>query len=171
MFTNAQIELESLPKLDDVTMTPISKKYLNIILINKFILFAIAYSALIMANIFANDVLFTEYFWYLILVLTVILAVNLIFSVLAFRKRKYALREKDVIYSKGLLFLKLTVVPISRIQHIEETRTWLARQFGLASLKLFTAGESGTDLSIRGLTEDEARRINDFLSAKVDAED
>jgi len=171
MFTNAQIELESLPKLDDVTMSPISKKYLSIILINKLLVFVFIYGALIIAKLFANDILFTKYYWYLFLGLTLFLIVNVVFSVLAFRKRKYALREKDVIYSKGLLFLKLIVVPISRIQHIEETRTWLARQFGLASIKIFTAGDSGTDLSIRGLTEDEARRINDFLSSKVDAED
>ena len=171
MFTNAQIEIETLPKLEEVSLQAISRKYLNIILINKFIIFAVVYGALFIAKMFASDVLFTENIWNFIIALTLNLNFKLVFTVIAYNKRKYALREKDVIYSKGLLFLKTTVVPISRIQHIEETRTWLARQFGLASLKLFTAGDSGTDLSINGLTTDEAKRINDFLSAKIDAED
>ncbi len=170
MFTNAQIEVESIPKLDAVVLKPISKRYLNIILINKILLFGAIYIALFFCRIFANDVLFTQYFWHLFLGLSAFLILNLIVSILAFYKRKYALREKDVIYSKGLLFHRLTVVPISRIQHIEESRSWLARQFQLASLKIFTAGESGSDLSIKGLTEMEATRINDFLSSKVDAE-
>jgi len=169
MFTNAQIDVNDLPRLDEVTLVPISKKFLYIILFNKLIVFAFVYGALIMASTFANDVLFTEYFQYLVFAVTSILILNLAFAVIAFRKRKYALRENDLIYSKGLLFLKITVVPISRIQHIEETRTWLARQFGLASLKIFTAGDSGTDLSISGLTEAEARKINDFLSTRVNA--
>jgi membrane protein YdbS with pleckstrin-like domain len=60
-------------------------------------------------------------------------------------------------------------VPISRIQHIEESRSWLARKLNLATLKIFTAGESGSDLKIDGLPHEEAKQINDFLSTRVNA--
>jgi len=169
MFTNEQIEIDRLPSVDAVEMQAISKKYLNIILMNKLLVFIVLYAALFIVKVYANDVVFTEYFWYIFLSLSLFFILNLIFAILAFKKRKYALREKDVIYSKGLLIHKLTVVPISRIQHIEETKTWLARQFNLASVKIFTAGDAGTDLSINGLTNEEAKHINDFLSAKVNA--
>ncbi len=170
MFTNLQIELENIPKLDDIVLKPISKRYLNIIIINRLLFFTALYIGLFLFRTFATDVLFTEYFWYLFLGLTIFLILNLFVAVLSFYKRKYALREKDVIYSKGLLVHRFTVVPISRIQHIEESRTWLARRFDLASIKIFTAGESGSDLSIKGLTTEEAKHINDFLSEKVNAE-
>lgn len=169
MFTNPQVELETLPRVDQVNLRPISKKFLIIILINKFIAFGVVYIALFLVNTFNINPVLTEFFWHLIIIITSIFAFNIFFSVLAFEKRKYALRQKDLIYSKGLLYHKLIVIPISRIQHTEETKTWLARQFNLASLKIFTAGDSGTDLSLRGLTEVEAKRINDFINSKVDA--
>ncbi|WP_026755698.1 PH domain-containing protein [Sediminibacter sp. Hel_I_10] len=170
MFTNLQIDLEAIPNLEDVVLKPISKRYLNVILVNKILLFGALYTALFLGKWFADDVLFLDYFWYLFLVLSIFVIGNIVVSVLAFYKRKYAIREKDVIYSKGLLVHKLTTVPISRIQHIEESRSWLARQFQLASIKIFTAGESGSDLSIHGLPEDEAAYINDFLSSKVNGD-
>jgi membrane protein YdbS with pleckstrin-like domain len=61
----------------------------------------------------------------------------------------------------------ISAVPISRIQHLEISRSWLAIKFELATLKIFTAGESGIDLSIDGLNYNEAKQINDFLSRKV----
>ncbi len=170
MFTNLQIDLEAIPTLEDVVLKPISKRYLNVILLNKILLFGALYTALFLGKWFADDVLFLDYFWYLFLALSVFVIGNIVVSILAFYKRKYAIREKDVIYSKGLLVHKLTTVPISRIQHIEESRSWLARQFQLASIKIFTAGESGSDLSINGLPEDEAAHINDFLSSKVNGD-
>jgi len=170
MFTNEQIEIGTLPSFETVKMQAISKKYLNIIIINKLGIFIVLYAALFVVNVYASDIIFTEYFWYLFFSLSLLFILNLIFAVLAFKKRKYAIREKDVLYSKGLLVHKLIVVPISRIQHIEETKTWLARQFNLASIKIFTAGDAGTDLSINGLTNEEAKRINDFLSARVNAD-
>lgn len=169
MFVNPQIELETIPKLDDINLKPISKRYLNVILINRLLFFTVLYLGLFLLRNFATDVLFTKYFWHLFLGLSLCLILNFLIAVLSFYKRKYALRDKDVIYSKGLLVHRFTTVPISRIQHIEESRTWLARQFGLASIKIFTAGESGSDLSIKGLTTDEARHLNDYLSEKVNA--
>lgn len=104
---------------------------------------------------------------YVIQIFLVIFVLNLLVGILAFKKRKYALRERDIIYSKGLIVNSTTTVPIKRIQHIEEVRNWLSRYFGLATLKIFTAGESGSDLSIQGLPAEEARRIHDYISEKV----
>lgn len=77
------------------------------------------------------------------------------------------MREHDVVYAKGLLVHSITTVPISRIQHVEESRSWLARHFGLATLKIFTAGEAGSDLSIKGLPYIEAKQIKEIISDKV----
>ena len=105
--------------------------------------------------------------WYILPPVLIFCVLNFIISVLAFKKRKYAIREHDVVYAKGLLVHSITTVPISRIQHVEESRSWLARHFGLSTLKIFTAGESGSDLSINGLNQLEAKGINDFISTKV----
>jgi len=168
-FTNSQIELQNIPKIEDVLLKPISKKYLNIIIINKTILFSVLFIVLFILKLVIDDNEVQAVFWYAFFVLVLISIANFIISVMGFKKRKYAVREHDVIYSKGLLFHSITTVPIHRIQHIEESRSWLARQFGLAALNIYTAGESGSDLSIKGLPHDEAKQIKEFISSKVNA--
>ena len=44
-----------------------------------------------------------------------------------------------------------------------------SRYFGLASLELFTAGGSSTDLEINGLTFEEAQRYKIWIIQKIDA--
>jgi len=166
-FTNTQIHSETLPNIDDVVLKPISKHYIKIIVINSLLKYAVIFGLLTLAKLFVKKEVIQDNFWYMFGLILVFCIFNFCIAMLAFSKRKYAIREHDVIYAQGLLIHTLTTVPISRIQHIEESRTWLARQFGLATLNIYSAGESGSDLSIKGLPQDEARQINDFISAKV----
>ncbi|GAA4243878.1 MULTISPECIES: PH domain-containing protein [Winogradskyella] len=167
-FTNLQIQTEQLPKVEDVVLKPISKSYLKIILLNKLAL----YTGLI-GLVFGLKYIIEKKeevqlnLWYMLSAVVVFCIFNFIVSLLAFKKRKYAMREHDVVYAKGLLVHSITTVPISRIQHVEESRSWLARHFGLATLKIFTAGEAGSDLSIKGLPYIEAKQIKEIISDKV----
>lgn len=171
-FSNLQIQTESLPKVLDLVLKPISKTYFKIIVLNKLAI----YSGLI------GLVLGFRYFiereeevqlnlWYILSIVIGFCIINFIISLLAFKKRKYAIRKYDVVYSKGLIIHSIVTVPMSRIQHVEESRSWLARHFGLATLKIFTAGESGSDLSIKGLPHLEAKQIKEIISNKVNGND
>lgn len=171
MFSNHQIHLEDLPSLNDVVLKPISKRYLNIIVLRRLFMYSIIFSALIGAKLNMLHPEFQELFWYVFLTVALICVLNFGVALLAFNKRKYAIREQDVIYTKGLLINSTSVIPVSRIQHLEISRSWLARKFNLATLKVFTAGESGIDLTIAGLEYELAQQINDFLSAKVNETD
>ncbi|MFT4611401.1 MAG: membrane protein YdbS with pleckstrin-like domain [Glaciecola sp.] len=169
MFTNLQIDLDTLPKMSSVTLKPISKNYFKIIILNKAVVYTALIGVLVAGKFAIKKEAFQDNFVYLLGILIVGLVLNFMLSLLAFKKRKYAIRDKDVIYSKGLIVNSITTVPISRIQHIEESRSWLARKLNLATLKIFTAGESGSDLKIDGLPHEEAKQINDFLSTRVNA--
>ncbi|MBU2929984.1 PH domain-containing protein [Winogradskyella psychrotolerans] len=166
-FTNLQIQVEDLPNVEGVTLKPIAKSYLKIIALNSLALYSLILGALYGLKHLVKEDGFQDNFWYVFLGVLVICIINFIISVLAFKKRKYAVRGHDVIYAKGLIVHSVTTVPISRIQHVEESRSWLARHFGLSTLKIFTAGEAGSDLSIKGLPHIEAKGINDFISAEV----
>lgn len=171
MFSNVQVEIEALPDKEDVVLVPISKSYLKIITIRKLTIYACFYSIVVAGRFIVEDHSFQMVYWYIVVILTVAFIVDFVMALLSFKTRKYALREQDIIYAEGLLIHAVTTVPISRIQHIETSRSWLARKFNLATLKIFTAGESGTDLSIKGLPIEEAKHINDFLSARVNGND
>ncbi|MEH6538031.1 MAG: PH domain-containing protein [Psychroserpens sp.] len=166
-FTNTQLNSESLPKIDDVILKPISKHYIKIIVINNVLKYSVIFGILILGKFFVKKEVFQDNFWILFLIILILGVFNFIIAFLAFKKRKYAIREHDVIYAQGLFVNSITTVPISRIQHIEESRSWLARQFNLATLNIYSAGESGSDLSIKGLPHEEARQVNDFISTKV----
>lgn len=83
-----------------------------------------------------------------------------------FPKRAYALRQRDITYRKGWIFHSITSVPFNRIQHTEINQGPLDRAFNLASLSIYTAGGSASDLAIPGLPYEEARRLREFIGKK-----
>ena len=167
-FTNLQIQTENLPKVEDLVLKPISKSYFKIIALNKLALYAGLIGLVFgLRYIIAKKEEIQLNLWYMLSIVIGFCIINFIISLLAFKKRKYAIREHDVVYAKGLIVHSITTVPMSRIQHVEESRSWLARYFGLSTLKIFTAGEAGSDLSIKGLPHLEAKQIKEIISAKV----
>ena len=167
MFTNIEIDIDSIPKAETVKLKPISKSYLKILYINIFIQYSILFGIVILAKNFIKEDWVSNVFWYAIIFLFLLLILQFVISILSFKKRGYALRTHDIIYAQGLLMHKRTTVPFIRIQHLETKQSFIAKKFNLASLHVYTAGESGGDLSINGLTFEEATRINQLLTTKI----
>jgi hypothetical protein len=61
-------------------------------------------------------------------------------------------------------------VPKNRIQHVEIRQAIVLRLFKLSKIVIFTAGGSGSDLSISGLKPELAERIKENLSQSVSEE-
>lgn len=153
MFTNHQIDVTSLPRIEDVELEPISPKYFKVILFNTIIAYLSFIVALICMKFFIEDSDdgFHTASWYIIAVLIIVCLFQITIYKLGFKKRKYGLREQDVIYSSGYLYNNTTTLPLNRIQHIEIKVSFIARKLGLATLKIYSAGESGGDIAIKGL--------------------
>lgn len=96
-------------------------------------------------------------------------ALLLIWPVIALPRCGYALRERDMIYRHGVIFRNVTTVPFNRIQHVEVSSGPIDRRFGIGTLKLYTAGGSGGDLSVGGLAADTAERLRDFILTRAGA--
>ncbi|MDC8832537.1 PH domain-containing protein [Alteromonas gilva] len=75
----------------------------------------------------------------------------------------YTIREQDIILYKGLFFKKVICQPVLRIQHIDIQRGPFERYFGLATLKVYSAGGSDHTLAIPGLPKDVAERLRQFV--------
>ncbi len=88
---------------------------------------------------------------------------------LAISRRGYVLRDKDMLFRKGVIWRSLTAVPFNRIQHVETSNSPLDRRYGLATLQLFTAGGSGGDLKIDGLSKDVAEQLRVYILNKAGA--
>ena len=70
---------------------------------------------------------------------------------------------------RGLLFSRLSVVPYGRMQFIDVTAGPFERSFGLATVRMHTAG-AASDARIPGLSREEAARLRDRLAELGEAQ-
>lgn len=166
-FTNTPIELTSLPDYETVNFQPISRKYLVKALLNT-IFFLIA---ILIAWGFLFYLNWNSAYIFGILFLIITWFVSAVWNVFKLQNNYgFAIREKDILYRRGFLVNKITVVPFNRIQHVSTTRGILDKKLGIATLKIFTAGGSGSDINIPGLKPDLALRLKEAVSKKVSAD-
>lgn len=159
--------ITDLPDITKSTFQKIDKNYLKVIMINTFLVFIPALIGLIF---FINKKLAESIPNYITLVYSlffILFALIFLFLIIGFSRRKYELREKDISYKSGVIEKKMTTVPFSRIQHVEIDEGPISRIFGLSSLSVYTAGDSSDDLEIKGIKKEEALRIKEFISSKV----
>ncbi len=165
-FSNDQIPSHQIPKVEDLDLEGLDKRYLTAELIGSAIFWTLLGGGgmiLIYLNIWEAPEWLSLVLIPLLLLLIVFSFVTTIFG---FRRKKYALREKDIIYQAGLFWRTYTVLPFSRIQHVEVHQGPIERMFDLGKLKVYTAGGSSSDLSISGLAIDKANAIKHFILNK-----
>jgi len=67
--------------------------------------------------------------------------------------------EKDMMYRKGILAVKTTLVPYSKVTDARYNQSLLERILGLGTLEVETASESGVAIRIRGVRYDDVEVI------------
>ncbi len=73
----------------------------------------------------------------------------------------------DVVYTRtGWLSRAWQLVPVSRIQTVDHTQSWLERMFNVATLRVQTASYAGSS-TIEGLDAAEAQRISEELAVRI----
>lgn len=171
-FENLVIDLDQLPTLQEEDYSNIEPAYKKATLLSWGILFMILLIGPPIGIYFGDDA-GQGPLTYLIAIGSVLFLwiINFIWVNKAFKKKKYSLRQKDLIYCKGLLWTKRTTIPFNRIQHAEVKQGPIERVFKLHNLKVFTAGGSSSDLSIPGLTEDKAGKLKEFILNKIEEDD
>lgn len=165
-FTNEAIDIDSLPKYEELLLNRPHKNYLKIILIG-FLIYFIVFGIAIGLGVNFID----ELKPYAILILStyvVFMALLLLLLIAGFRKRGYAIRSKDVIYKSGIIAESTTIAPLNRIQHIELNEGVFSRMFKLGTLQIFTAGGQTGHLNIAGIPIEQAKGIRDLLLNKIE---
>jgi hypothetical protein len=93
-------------------------------------------------------------------------------AVIALPWRRYAARgytmgEDRLRVVKGVIFHRDTLVPFGRVQHIDVERGPIERYYGLATLRLHTAGTHNATVSLPGLAEADALAMREAIRAKI----
>ncbi len=167
MFQNPEIALDELPGADNLDWLKLHPQYARRIRVQTLIGVAIVGVAITALNLVPNIPLTP--FMVLYSLLAIAATALLIWPGISIPRQGYVLRDKDILFRKGVIWRSVTAVPFNRIQHVESSSTPLDRKYDLATLQLFTAGGSSGDLKIDGLDKDVAENLRIFILGKVGA--
>lgn len=162
---NAQVASDQLPDYREVVLEPVAPQYLPYAMLSNGLFWLIILLAIISFPWWPLD-------WFELppwapLPPSAFLIVSVFWSVLDTRRRRWALREHDLLYHSGVLWQKTVILPFARIQHVETAAGPLERKFGLMRVKCFTAGGMTTDLNVVGLRAGEAKRVRQYLLEQI----
>lgn len=82
---------------------------------------------------------------------------------LSYARWKYALRDQDLVITRGVLIRHLTSIPTHRVQHVDVKQGPLEQWLGLARVRIHTASGIGGDGVIPGLSMEQAELLRDKL--------
>src|SRR5690606_1590877 len=165
-FSNEPIDINLLPRFEEVEYTAISGRYLlksNLQTSSFLVIILIVLSIL---------------WYYEAGIQNLQISGVVIFLFFAFRfwnnykmqkNYGYALREKDILYKHGFFVDAVTIIPFNRIQHVAVSRDFIDKMLNIASLQIYTAGGSGSDINIPGLSPELAATLKEALSTKLTA--
>ncbi|RBQ11964.1 PH domain-containing protein [Pedobacter miscanthi] len=165
-FTNQTVDLDQLPRYEEISLKQPHPSYWKIICINMVIFFVVLGIGTGLILFFVDEIRLNAV-WIVPLYFILAVILFLIYR-LSFKKRGYAVRTHDVIYKSGIIAESTTIVPLNRIQHIELNEGIFSRIFKLGSLQVFTAGGQSGHIHISGIAINEAKSIRDLLLKKLD---
>lgn len=169
-FLNDTVDIDLLPKAEEVSFTTLEKEYLKVLKLEWMIVSVILLTVIAILIYFIP--FFHSFFWIGLIGTLYLLFSSLfyIFRTRSFRYMAYAVRERDIVYRTGWIIRKTHTCPFNRIQNSSISAGPLERRYHLSTLVLYTAGSYGSDLHIRGLNESVAHTIKDWISKKIDNE-
>ena len=170
IFKNPQVDPTQLPQIGTVVFKKLAPAYKSTEYIGTGILYAFLLVGATAIFFKASSVL-GVYRYGIILVWAMLLLASMLLVSKKYELAGYALREHDVIHKHGVWWHTVTAVPFNRMQHCEISQGPVQNAFGLATLRIFTAGGTNSDLSIDGLEHEEAKRIKDFITGKINGQD
>lgn len=167
IFENLPVHPEDLPGLNVTDFHPLATAWLRWKNKRNLILFIVSMIAVLVGIYFVG--------WTLWIIPACCIPIGIfVFAQTSIRKayaaRKYALRERDITFRKGWIWWSETAVPFNRIQHCEIEQGPIEKMYGLATLEVYTAGKSSSDVSIGGLEREKAERLKDFILGRIQKE-
>lgn len=162
---NKQVFFDKLPTTSNLNFSSLQPSYRIVSLITTTVIFLILGSIGSMVVYFNGSIVGIINYVYLLLLTLYFFFMIMVYN--GFKKKSYAIRERDLVYNEGILWQSTIVIPFNRVQHCEISQGPVERIFNLAELKIFTAGGSSSDMSIPGLDPSVAEQIKEFIVFKT----
>ena len=171
MFVNPEVALESLPSADALDWLALDPAFVRCqqakALLRWAVVVIVAGVASGLALVFVTPTVELAPIIAGWAVIVVAASRAVLWPLLDVPRRGYVVRDKDLVYKAGVLWRSVKAVPYNRVQHAETASGPVDRRFQLARLTVFTAGGSGGDLRIDGLSSDVAERLRAHIATKL----
>lgn len=167
-FSNGPIDVHGLPHIEDEQFVPLDENFLR----PKFVgdgIFAVAVAAgtaMVAAGLSRTG----GPVWLPLAVgafLLLMVALTAVLQAVAVRHLGYLVREHDITFRQGVVSRVTQTIPYNRVQHVGIDRGPVERIFGLATLRLRSAGGV---IGIEGLALDDANRLKELVVARAGTE-
>ena len=162
-FSNKTISPDELPSVESVTFIPLEKDYLLVERISFFLGQAIIIAIAVPVFLLVDSLQDTRIIFMALALFISLSVLSFVSTGLSFKFSGYALRERDLLFRSGWLKRRMRIVVRSRIQHVSVQSGPLERKFGLSSVSIFTAGSSEADFTIKGIKEETAMGIKEWI--------
>jgi membrane protein YdbS with pleckstrin-like domain len=96
-----------------------------------------------------------------VLAVLVVALGGVVLPLLRWRSWRYEVRDEEIDLLRGVLVVRRTLIPMTRVQHVDTQRTVLSDLFGLRSVTVHTAAGSHT---IPALRPGDATAIRDRIA-------
>jgi membrane protein YdbS with pleckstrin-like domain len=83
------------------------------------------------------------------------------------RRWGYAFTDRELHVASGWLTRTHTIVPLSRVQHIDVSQGPIERSAGVATLSLHTAGTENSLVVLPGISRQRAEEIRDAIRGRI----
>ena len=93
----------------------------------------------------------------------------IIFPRSRYQRSRYSIGTDRLRIVGGFLFMRDTIVPFSRVQHIDVEQGPVQRRYGLATLQVHTAGDHNSTIYVPGLLYETALEMRDAIRANIQA--
>ncbi len=164
MFENQQINLENIPSYEHIPLHALDKEYKKIVVFDSIVVLVLGLALSILLFKMDSTKSVYTYFYFPVLISFIITS----YLLLIYKRKAYAFRQHDVIFQTGIFIQSTHIVPYLRIQHIIVKQGFYAKRLGLATLKLHTAANDNIDISIPGLTLEDANRWKQYVMNRLD---
>lgn len=86
---------------------------------------------------------------------------------LEIRRTRYLLRTQDFLLQQGIFWRKAVLIPLHRVQHVTISQGPLQKRFGLATLKVYTAGGLDAEAALADIGYGVSQALSEQLSRLI----
>jgi membrane protein YdbS with pleckstrin-like domain len=166
-FQNNQINTEDIPSSGQIIFEKLEPSYRKVSIYMTAFFFVIVLIVYLGIGIMVEELLRFPIILIAMILWSIITGISIIIAIKSYDYQGFALREKDILYQSGIFLRSKVIIPFNRIQHCEVEQGPIDRMFNLSEISLFTAGGSGSDLSIPGLTHEKANALKKFITNRL----